>query len=54
MEADVILESPERRIILDTKFYRDALGRGRGSGAGKLHSNNQLPHEVKGLPSTEG
>jgi len=44
MEADVILESPERRIILDTKFYRDALARGRGSGTGtgtgKLHSNN--------------
>ncbi|MCY3679225.1 MAG: hypothetical protein OXH66_16805 [Gemmatimonadetes bacterium] len=46
MEADVILESPERRIILDTKFYRDALARGPGSGtgssapAGKLHSGN--------------
>ena len=40
MEADVILESPRRRIILDTKFYRDALARGRGSGTGKLHSNN--------------
>ena len=40
MEADVILESPERRIILDTKFYRDALARGRGPGAGKLHSGN--------------
>ena len=40
MEADVILESPERRIILDTKFYRDALARGRGPGTGKLHSNN--------------
>ncbi|MYI66972.1 MAG: hypothetical protein F4107_13710 [Gemmatimonadetes bacterium] len=40
MEADVILESPDRRIILDTKFYRDALARGRGTGTGKLHSNN--------------
>ncbi len=40
MEADVILESPERRIVLDTKFYRNALARGRGSGTGKLHSNN--------------
>ena len=40
MDADIILESPERRIILDTKFYRDALTRGRGPGAGKLHSNN--------------
>ena len=56
MDADVILESPERRIILDTKYYRDALARGRGRGAGiasgtqhgtgtpsgpgKLHSGN--------------
>ena len=40
MIADVILESPERRIILDTKYYRDALARGRGSGTGKLHSDN--------------
>ena len=40
MEADIILESPERRIVLDTKFYRDALARGRGTGTGKLHSNN--------------
>ena len=40
MEADVILESPERRIILDTKFYRDALARGRAPGTGKLHSPN--------------
>ena len=40
MEADVILESPERRIILDTKYYSDALARGRGSGIGKLHSSN--------------
>ncbi len=42
MEADLILESRERllesgkrRIILDTKFYRETLG-----GRGKLHSNN--------------
>ncbi len=40
MTADVILESSERRIILDTKYYRDALARGRGSGTGKLHSGN--------------
>ena len=40
MEADVILESPERRIVLDTKYYRNALARGRGSGTGKLHSGN--------------
>lgn len=40
MTADVILESHDRRIILDTKYYRDALARGRGSGRGKLHSDN--------------
>ena len=40
MEADVILESPGRRIVLDTKYYRDTLARGRGSGTGKLHSDN--------------
>ena len=40
MNADVILESTERRIILDTKYYRDALARGRGPGTGKLHSAN--------------
>lgn len=45
MEADVILESrgrgsPQRRIILDTKYYRDALVAGRGFGTGKLHSGN--------------
>ena len=40
MEADVILESPERRIILDTKFYRETLGSGRNRQGGKLHSAN--------------
>jgi len=40
MTADVILESSERRIILDTKYYRDALARGRSPGTGKLHSDN--------------
>ena len=40
MTADVILESPTRRIIMDTKYYKDALARGRGSGTGKLHSDN--------------
>ena len=40
MDADVILESTERRIILDTKYYKDALARGRGTGTGKLHSAN--------------
>ena len=34
MEADVILESPERRIILDTKFYRDALAADAAPGHG--------------------
>ena len=34
MDADVILESPERRIILDTKYYSNALARGRGRAAG--------------------
>ena len=44
MEADVILEAPKRRdrparrIVLDTKFYREALG-GR-YGARKLHSSH--------------
>ena len=40
MQADVILESPERRIIMDTKYYRNSLSRGHGSGTGKLHSGN--------------
>ncbi len=37
MEADLILESRDagRRIILDTKYYRETLGK-----RGKLHSNN--------------
>ncbi len=39
MEADLILDSPGRRIIMDTKFYRDGPSSGRG-GMGKLHSNN--------------
>lgn len=38
MEADLILESGDRRIVLDTKFYGDALA-GRGT-AGKLRSGN--------------
>ena len=37
MEADVILEGPNRRIILDTKYYQEALG---GRFGGKLHSDN--------------
>ena len=35
MEADVILEAPERRIIVDTKFYQETLGGRIGQ---KLHS----------------
>ena len=38
MEADVLLDAPHRRIILDTKFYGHAFG-GRGS-TEKLHSSN--------------
>jgi len=37
MTADLILVSPERRIILDTKFYRSSFG---GRVGGKLHSQN--------------
>ena len=40
MTADVILESPDRRIILDTKYYRETLARRHGAGRGKLHSGN--------------
>ena len=38
MEADLILESSDRRVVLDTKFYGNALG-GRGK-VGKLNSGN--------------
>ena len=37
MEADVILEGPHRRIIMDAKFYRHAFG---GRVGRKLHSGN--------------
>ena len=37
MEADVILEGSDRRIIMDAKYYRESLG---GRYGGKLHSNN--------------
>ena len=40
MEADVILDSGTRRIILDTKYYTEALAHGHGSGIGKLNSSN--------------
>ena len=39
-DADVILESAERRIVLDKKYYKDALARGRAPGTGKLHWAN--------------
>lgn len=38
MEADLLLDGPERRIIMDTKYYAEALGGRRGGG--KLRSNN--------------
>lgn len=37
MEADVILEAPDRRIIMDAKYYREALG---GRYGGKLRSDH--------------
>ena len=40
MEADVILESPARRIIMDTKYYARALSNRGAFGVGKLHSPN--------------
>lgn len=38
MEADVLLDSPERRIILDTKYYSEPLS--TRYDAGKLHAGN--------------
>ena len=38
MEADIILEAPDRRIIMDAKYYREAF-RDR-YGTKKLHSDN--------------
>ncbi|MCY3790110.1 MAG: hypothetical protein OXH63_15120 [Gemmatimonadetes bacterium] len=40
MEADLILESSERRIIMDTKYYTDALSRGPDSRTSKLRSGH--------------
>ncbi len=53
MEADVILEAPERRIIMDAKYYREALG---GRYGGKLHSNNlyQLLTYLRNREATAG
>ena len=52
MEADVILEAPGRRIIMDAKYYREALG---GRYGGKLHSNNlyQLMSYLRNREATE-
>ncbi len=52
MEADVILEAPDRRIIMDAKYYREALG---GRYGGKLHSNNlyQLLAYLRNREATE-
>ena len=52
MEADVILEAPDRRIIMDAKYYRDSLG---GRYGGKLHSNNlyQLLAYLRNREATE-
>lgn len=52
MEADVILEAPDRRIIMDAKYYRKSLG---GWYGGKLHSNNlyQLLAYLRNREATE-
>ena len=41
MEADVILKSRDRRILLDAKYYTSALSRRVGVDVGKLNSNNR-------------
>ena len=52
MEADVILEAPNRRIIMDAKYYREAYG---GRFGGKLHSANlyQLLAYLRNREATE-
>lgn len=52
MQADVILEAPDRRIIMDAKYYREALG---GRYGGKLHSDNlyQLLAYLRNREATE-
>ena len=52
MEADVILEAESRRIIMDAKYYREAIG---GRYGGKLHSNNlyQLLAYLRNREATE-
>ena len=53
MEADVILEAPDRRIILDAKFYRKAMS--SRFGTSKLHSSNlyQLLAYLRNREATE-
>ena len=52
MEADVTLEAPNRRIIMDAKYYREAFG---GRFGGKLHSANlyQLLAYLRNRETTE-
>lgn len=52
MEADVILEAEDRRIIMDAKYYAEALG---GRFGGKLRSNNlyQLLAYLRNREATE-
>ena len=52
MQADVILEAPNRRIVMDAKYYREALG---GRFGGKLHSANlyQLLAYLRNREATE-
>ena len=53
MEADAILEAPSRRIIMDAKYYREALG---GRFGGKLRSPNlyQLLTYLRNREATAG
>lgn len=53
MEADVILDAPHRRIIMDAKYYRKAFA--ERFGVKKLHSNNlyQLLAYLRNREATE-
>ncbi len=52
MEADVVLEGRERRIVMDAKYYKEALG---GRMGGKLRSNHlyQLLAYLRNREATE-
>ena len=52
MEADAILEAEDRRIIMDAKYYAEALG---GRFGGKLRSDNlyQLLAYLRNREATE-